>query len=135
MKKPLTIKSVMHAFPHTIGPQMTLKVALETFREHNIRHLPVKEANKLVGILTERDVDFALRVEKREPEQMTVREAYTAEPFITDLDTPVAEVAARMAHDHLGCALVVDGGRLVGIFTTVDACRALAEQLTHRAEQ
>lgn len=135
MKKPLTIKSVMHAFPHTIGPQMTLKVALETFREHNIRHLPVKEANKLVGILTERDVDFALRVERKTPDQMIVKEAYTSEPYIADLETPVAEVASRMAHDHLGCALVVDGARLVGIFTTVDACRALAEQLSHRAEQ
>ncbi len=114
---------------------MTLKSALESFREHNIRHLPVKESNKLIGILTERDVDFALRVERKDPEQMTVREAFTAEPYITDLDTPVAEVASRMAHDHLGCALIVDGGRLVGIFTTVDACRTLAEQLSHRVEQ
>lgn len=135
MATTLKMKSVMHPFPHTIAPQMSLRVALDTFQEHNVRHLPVKEANSLVGILTERDVNFALRVEKKTPEELTVRDAFTPDPFVTTGDTPVSEVALRMAHERLGCALVVDHGRLIGIFTTVDACRALGEQLSEKREQ
>ena len=104
-------------------------------REHNIRHLPVKGNGKLVGILTERDIDFALRVDGKTPAEMYVKDAYIPDPFVTAPETPVANVAARMAHDHIGCALVVDNERLVGIFTTVDACRVLSEVLRGSSEQ
>lgn len=40
-----------------------------------------------------------------------------------------------MAQEHIGCTLVTEKGKLVGVFTTVDACRVLAEVLSGRLEQ
>ena len=125
----------MHPFPHSIGVAQTLKFALEMMHEHNIRHLPVKDGNKMVGILTERDIDFALRVDKKDPAEMRVSDAFVSDPYAVPPNTPVFQVAARMAHDHIGCALVVEEERLVGIFTTVDACRTLSEVLSGHKEQ
>jgi acetoin utilization protein AcuB len=51
-----------------------------------------------------------------------------------DLDTPIAEVASTMADLHIGSALVTRKGKLAGIITTVDICRAFAE-LTRKHEQ
>jgi acetoin utilization protein AcuB len=136
MTEKLQIQAVMHPFPHTIGSKQSLKIARNMMTEHKIRHLPVKTGGELVGIITERDIDFALRVDKKTPEEMSVEEAFTAEPYTVVATTPVETIARKMAHDHIGCALVIDSkDQLIGIFTTVDACRALAEVLSGTKEQ
>lgn len=129
------ILSVMHPFPHTVGTNQTLDVALDMMREHGFRHLPVKDSNKLVGIITERDINFALRFDKKDPQELKVKDAYMGEPYTVSPETPVYQVAAKMAHEHLGCALIVEHDKLVGIFTTVDACRLLSEVLSEHIEQ
>jgi acetoin utilization protein AcuB len=131
----LEIQTVMHPLPHTVTPRNDLKQALHMMQEHNIRHLPVQDGGDLVGILSQRDIDFALRYERRLPDEMLVREAYTPDPYTVKGTDPVAVVAAKMAHEHIGCALVVRDRALIGIFTTVDACRALSEVLSGRMEQ
>lgn len=134
-KKAMKVLSVMHPFPYTIGVNQTLKVAISMLKEHNVRHLPVKENNSLVGILTERDINFALRVDKKNPEELKVKDAYLGEPYVVTPDTLVSIVAAKMAHEHIGCTLIVENEELVGIFTTVDACRLLSELLSDQMEQ
>jgi acetoin utilization protein AcuB len=47
-------------------------------------------------------------------------------------DTPVDEVAREMADRRYGCAVVIEGGKVVGVFTTTDALRALSELLDRR---
>ena len=124
------IKAAMHPFPHTIGLQQTLAAAKEIMHEHDIRHLPVQKGGQLEGILSERDIDFALRMDHKEPQELKVAHAYMPEPYTVELETPLSDVAAKMAQEHIGCALVTENGKLVGIFTTVDACRVLAEVLS-----
>jgi CBS domain-containing protein len=65
-------------------------------------------------------------------EKMTVEEAYTPDPYFTSPTTPLNEVVAHMAEKKFGCALVVDNGKLVGIFTETDAYKALSELLETR---
>lgn len=132
---PVQIKSVMHPLPHSIGHGQTADVALRMMKEHNIRHLPVQDGGKLIGILSDRDINFALRLDRCEPAQLIVADMHTPEPYVVAPDTLVADVAARMAHDHIGCALVVENHKLVGIFTTVDACRLLSEALGGKLDQ
>lgn len=125
----MNIEAVMHPAPISVTPKHDLKQAMHLMRDHNIRHLPVQDGSDLVGIVTERDIDFALRFEHTVPEKMLVRDAYLPDPYTVDCSTPVATVAAKMAEEHIGCALVVKNGSLAGIFTTVDACRVLADVL------
>jgi acetoin utilization protein AcuB len=51
-----TIQKYMTPTPHTIGQEQTLQVAHDVMREHGVRHLPVLEGGKLVGLLSQRDL-------------------------------------------------------------------------------
>jgi acetoin utilization protein AcuB len=59
--------------------------------------------------------------------ELKVHEAYVDRPCVVPASTPVAAVARTMAEHHIGSAIVTKNGKLVGIFTVTDACRALAE--------
>ncbi len=101
-------------------------------RKLHLRHLPVLKGGKLVGILTDRDINLVLGFKDVDASTMTVEEAYTPEPYVASPKAPLNEVVAEMAEKKYGCALIVDNGKLVGIFTEVDAYKALAELLETR---
>jgi acetoin utilization protein AcuB len=58
--------------------------------------------------------------------------AMTEKPYSVSPDTPLDEVAHTMASEKFGSAVVVQNGHVVGVFTTVDACRALGDLLETR---
>jgi len=98
----------------TIGPESTVRQAIEIMTKNNISGLPVIEGDKLVGILTKRDVSFAdLSWNVRD---VMTKEVVTASPNIT------VEEAKRVMHDRRVEKLpVVDGnGRLLGLITIKD---------------
>jgi acetoin utilization protein AcuB len=115
--------------PCTIGRDQRLAMAHRLMREHGIRHLPVLKAGQLVGILSQRDLHFIETLQDVDPEQVTVSEAMTPEAFTIGPRASVRKVAAQMADHKYGCAVVMDHADIVGIFTTVDALRALSELL------
>jgi acetoin utilization protein AcuB len=122
----------MTLVPRSIGYDRPLQQALDQMREFRIRHLPVLKGGELVGILTDRDINLVLTLKDTDAESTTVEEAYTPDPYFTSPTAPLNEVAAHMAGKKYGCALVVDNGKLVGIFTETDALRALSEVLESR---
>lgn len=128
------VQKYMTFVPKSIGFDRPLQHALDLMREMRVRHLPVLKAGKLVGILTDRDLSLVMQFQDVDPNQMTVEEAYTPDPYFTSPNAPLNEVAALMAEKKYGCALVVDNDKLVGIFTEVDALRALAEILETRVK-
>ena len=89
------------------------------------------DGNTLVGIITDRDIKLLLGPElgSPDPKELTVEDAYIADSFIVDLETPLVDVLSGMIEQHLGAALVTTHGRLAGIFTSVDACRVLHDKL------
>jgi acetoin utilization protein AcuB len=128
MSKIPTVAMKMTPLPHSIGLDQSLDTAKEMMRKYGIRHLPVQKGGRLVGILTDRDVQFALSME----EELSVEDSYVPEPYTVAPGMLLDEVAERMGRDRIGCALVVEGEKLVGIFTAVDACNVLAETLRAR---
>jgi acetoin utilization protein AcuB len=119
------IRQFMTAAPHSIGRDQPLSLAHERMRAWGIRHLPVLEAGKLVGVLSQRDALFVETLRDVDPEKVPVEDAMSSDVYIVGPDVPLAEVAAEMADHKYGCAVVTEGPRIVGIFTTVDALRAL----------
>jgi acetoin utilization protein AcuB len=115
--------------PHSIGRDQTLAAAHKLMREHHIRHLPVLQAGKLVGIVTDRDLHLVETLQDVNPEVVLVDDAQTPDPYCVAPNALLTEVVATMAERKLGCAIVVDDERLVGIFTTIDALRALMKLL------
>lgn len=126
------VQKYMTYVPKSIGFDRPLQQALDLMREMRVRHLPVLKAGKLVGILTDRDLNLVLQFKDVDPNVMTVEEAYTPDPYFTSPEAPLNEVVRVMAEKKYGCALVVDNQKLVGILTEVDVMRALAELLETR---
>lgn len=133
MTKPIpTIQKYMTTVPHSVGDEQTLAYASALMKEHGIRHLPVLRGGKLLGILTDRDINLIESLGGVETAGLAVAEAMTEEPYTVPPDAPLDEVTAEMAEKKYGSAVVVQNHKVVGIFTTVDACRALSELLRTR---
>lgn len=127
-----TIERFMTRSPHTVGGHQTLAAAHRLMRQHAIRHLPVLAAGKLVGLLSQRDLHFIETFQDVDPNAVSVSEAMSQEVFAVGPDTSVAYVTAEMAAHKYGCAVVVDHGQVIGVFTTVDALRLLADVIGER---
>lgn len=125
------VQDVLTVCPHSVGLDQPLEVAERLMREHQIRHLPVQSAGKLVGVISDRDLKSAMSWSISTDKQLMVDEAYIPEPYIVAPETPLTEVLERLVAERIGCALVVAKDKLVGIFTTTDACRILARALRH----
>lgn len=132
MKAIPTIQKYMTMVPHTIGADQPLSKAEKMMAEYRVRHLPVLSGSKLVGVLSERDVRLVESFKDVNPDEVTVEEAYTPEPYITSPTSSLADVCAEMAAHKYGCVLVCDNHKLVGIFTWVDALKAFDELLSSR---
>jgi acetoin utilization protein AcuB len=125
------ILAYMTPFPYSIDVDAPLAEAHVFLRERQIRHLPVTRDGVLAGVLTDRDIKLALGPDLGSPpeRELKVRDVFQPECYVVDAAEPLEDVAHTMAGRHVGSALVTRGGKLVGIFTTTDACRALARVL------
>lgn len=123
------ISEIMSPTPETIGSGQSIASAAARMRELGVRHLPVLYGGKLAGIISDRDIAFLSGFSHVDPESTKVEEAMTPEPFVVGPSMPVGHVARKMADRKLGSALVVDGDKVVGIVTTVDALSLLADML------
>ena len=126
--EPLRIRDRMSPLTHTIGDDQPLTEATRRMEQHGIRHLAVLRGGRLVGILSERDVTMIQNIPGVDPATTVVAEAMTDEPYATGLDAPLADVLAEMVAHKYGAALVKEGNKPLGIFTSTDAV-ALAHEL------
>lgn len=114
--------------PWTIGSQRSIAEASDLMRAHRIRHLPVVDDGKLVGLVSERDLHLYASIGGARSER--VRDAMTEPVFTVTPGQEVDEVARVMGARKLGSAVVVSStGVVEGIFTAIDACNALVEVL------
>jgi acetoin utilization protein AcuB len=127
-------KSVM-----TIKPQDTLRHARERLAKYRINQMPVVVGDKLVGIVTDRDVRDAypssLRLFHGKDidefgDSHTVEEIMTYNVVTVTPQTSLRETAQRLRQQRFGALPVVDNGKLVGIITRSDVLDAmLAEEM------
>lgn len=124
------ISKYMTPTPHTVDRHTSLAQASTFMQQHSIRHLPVTDGDTLLGIITERDIRFAQSFRIVDPEKVSVYGAMAEELYAVSPETPVDQVVSTMAQKKLGSAVIVQGKQVVGLFTTVDVCRAFTELLT-----
>lgn len=113
----------------TIERGATLTDAHQLMRTHGIRHLPVTESGKLVGIVTERDLHLMETLPDADPDEVKVEEAMSEHVYVAAPSDAVADVVERMADQKIGSVVVMDHDRVEGIFTSIDALQVLANVL------
>lgn len=132
-----TVGDLMTPDPKTIEPDAPALAALELMIEEGIRHLPVMDRARLVGILSLDDLRAALpfAVSLRRPPtleeragalELSVGETMTHAPLTTAPKTSVADAAGLLARLRIGCLPVIESGRLVGILSEIDVLRSIA---------
>ena len=127
MKAIPKIQKYMTTAPQAINSESTIEEALHMMEKSKIRHLPVIKGGKLFGLVSERDIRQAASYASVNAKTTSIAEICEASPYETSPNASVDEVAKVMSQNRYGSALVVDNGKLVGIFTTTDALDALAD--------
>ncbi|HVO92851.1 MAG TPA: CBS domain-containing protein [Terriglobales bacterium] len=125
------VGAVMTSFPYFVEIGDTASKMERMMDEHGIRHLPVQENGKVVGIVSERDLHHYVKRSSSEEEKNRVcaRDIMVREPFIAPFRAPLNEVVFEMAKRRIGSVIVQRQGKLAGILSAIDVCRILGEYL------
>ena len=109
------LKNVMTPFPYSVVAEAPIEAAVEFMRRHKIRHLPVTAKGALTSLVSDRDIKLVLGPDFASPNsgELKVRDA----------------MLRHMATERIGSAVVTRRGKLAGVFTANDACRAFAGYL------
>jgi acetoin utilization protein AcuB len=124
----MLVRDIMTAPPVVISPETTLEDAYRIMNEKQIRHLLVTAGEKLVGVVTDRDLRLATSALSPKPLPVGTRVADVMchDPVTADTLDPVEDAAFRMRERKIGCLPVMNGGEtLAGIITGIDLLDAL----------
>ena len=120
--------------PQTIARGATMAEAHRVMRAHQIRHLPVVDGTRVVGVVTLSDLHLLETLPGVSPDEVAVEDAMSSDVYIASASDELPDVVDRMASAKIGSAVVLDAdGSLIGIFTNIDALRALADILRREA--
>jgi len=133
----MRVKDLINGPPITIAPDTPVLEARRVMQTRAIRHLLVVEHDRLVGIVTDRDI----RLNMPSPAttlsvwevnyllaRLTVREVMTTSVIVVEPDRSAQDAATLLVTEKIGALPVVDGERLVGIVTETDFLRAFVER-------
>jgi acetoin utilization protein AcuB len=119
----LLVMAYMTRRPVTVTPRNTLIEAQEKMHAGGFRRLPVVEGDRLVGIVTDRD----LGPHSGHLRETRVTAAMTENPVTITPTTPLEAAAQRMLDTKLDSLPVVEDEKLVGMITTTDILKAFLE--------
>ncbi|HSC70225.1 MAG TPA: CBS domain-containing protein [Candidatus Methylomirabilis sp.] len=120
----------------TVPPDESFRTAMHLIRQKGIRHLPVVEGKRLVGIVTDRDLRQAapsgatsLSIHELHYilEKVTVREIMTKQVVTIRPDQTVEDAALLLLGHRIGGLPVVRGEELMGIITETDILQAFLQ--------
>jgi CBS domain-containing protein len=131
-----TVRDIMTPDATTLGRNDSLQLAKDIMNLGRIRHFPVVEDGEVVGVVSQRDLykaslgavmKYGEKAQRAFLEGIAVKEVMSDPPITIRPDAPVQEAARLMMEKKIGCLVVVEGKRLVGIVTETDMLRLVAE--------
>lgn len=138
----MLVKNRMRSDPITVKKDDSFRFALKLIRKEGIRHLPVLDGRRVVGIVTDKDLrqsapSPATTLEVHELnyllERLKIEAIMTKKVITVAPDTPLLDAAKLLLAHKIGCLPVVEQEELVGIITEGDFLRAFVE-LQEQAE-
>ena len=131
----MRVRDLMTIRPITVSPDTPMLQARQRMVDERIRHLIVVENDRVVGIVTDRDIRLNLPSPATSLSvweinfllaKLTVGAVMTSAVLVVESARPIAEAARIMIDHKIGALPVVDDGQLVGIVTESDFVRAMA---------
>lgn len=119
----MEIEDVMVKEVVTINADSTARAAVKLMNQHEIGCLVAVESNKIVGILTERDLLRRVLEESKDPTRIKVREIMSKKLVVGTPTMDVTDAARRMLKNEVKKLPIVVDGKLVGILTLTDIVR------------
>lgn len=120
----MKLRELAKQYPRTIEASESVEAAIQTLLWHGFRHLPVLEGEKLVGVVSNRDLAWFVSAGGKAARRAPVSEAMHREPRTAGPDDSLTEAAARMAEDKIGCLPITEKGELLSLLTTTDILAA-----------
>ena len=125
----MKIKEIMTRDVEGVGPDATVGDAAQIMKDLNIGFLVVGHKNRLVGVMTDRDIATRCVAAGKDPEFTHCREIMTPGAFSCYEDSDVEEVAAEMRGREVHRMVIVDKNqRVCGVVSLGDIARAKGEQ-------
>lgn len=131
MSKIPTIGSAMTPFPYFIEFDAHAAAARAMMQQFKVHHLPVRDGDRIVGVISEQDLWRAHRFGRDVSVDGDTRatDVCTRDICVVDPDQPLDAVLAHMAGARVDVVCVVKDGKLIGIYTFTDACRQFKDLL------
>jgi CBS domain-containing protein len=111
----------------TVAPETSLQTAVLVMSEHDIGSLVVMDYDKLVGMLTFREVMTALATHHGKLDDLQVQSVMNTQPLSCTLETEIDEVRRMMLEDHARYLPVVDQKMLMGVISFYDVAKSVVE--------
>ena len=126
-----SIRDVMTSNPCSIDAEKSVAYAAKMMKEEDVGLAPIVEGDKLVGMLTDRDIAIRVVAEGRNPDQTQVREVASKQVVTIDPQQDLDEALRIMAkHQVRRLPVVEEDGQLVGVVAQADVAREGDERKT-----
>ncbi|KOF56923.1 MULTISPECIES: CBS domain-containing protein [Clostridium] len=127
----MKIKDIMTKDIASLNSSDTVERAAQLMKEHDVGAIPVCEQEKVIGVITDRDIALRTVADGENATQQTVRNAMTSTPVFAEPDMDVREAARIMKERQIRRLPVIENGNLVGMVSLGDF--AVEEKLDHCA--
>jgi CBS domain-containing protein len=113
----------MTPVPCAVSPTTPVRDVARMMAEEDVGPLPVVDGDRLIGIVTDRDLVVRVLAEDRDPASMIVIEVATPDPVTVEVDEDLARAVELMALHQVRRLPVVENGRLIGILAQADVAK------------
>ncbi len=130
-----SIRDVMTEKPTSCEPSTTVVDVAKVMANEDVGPVPIVQENRVVGIVTDRDLVVRVLAEGRDPSSTTVGEIASSDLVTVRPDSDLNEALTLMAQNQVRRLPVVEGDQLVGIVAQADVARAADEEKTGEVVQ
>ena len=119
-----SIRDAMTSNPRSVDTSSTVVEAARLMKEADVGPIPVVDGDRLVGIVTDRDIAIRVVAEGKDPQSVTVGEIASKDLVTVDPQQELDEALRLMAqHQVRRLPVVEEDGRLVGILAQADVAQ------------